>query len=84
MSTSAQIYSPVESGISPNAERTGGTNVTKATSAVEASAAQLSFPLLKGPILNSECVERMLKACTTCESANTRKAMVCPPAISPV
>ena len=78
MSASAQRYSPVGSTTSSKAMRTGGTKATSMTSANEASAAQLSLWLVNGPILNRECVERMLNACTTCESASTRKAIVCP------
>src|SRR5699024_9786640 len=72
MSASAQRYSPVGSKTSSTASRTSGTKDTSNTSANEASAAQLSLWLVNGPILNSEWVERMLNACTTCESASTR------------
>ena len=57
----------------PNTDMTPGVNMTKAMSASASSVTQLSTLLEKGPILKSECPERMLYACSDCESASTKK-----------
>ncbi len=61
----------------PNAVLTG-VKRTSATRRVEVSAARFRFLFLNGPILNSECSERTLNACTTWDSAKTMNASVCP------